>query len=123
MKRPIVIGLILFGLIPLSSIGQDKCGHPTRFKKWYIDVPVDFSGSMTEKRNDGEMIEVTVSAESCDGPFTVLVKKEDGTVKGEYEYERGELVEDKQYIENPEPPYNLEVVIDTVYKTVLIEGP
>jgi len=95
---------------------QTKCDYPTRIADFYIDVTSDFDGEIRKETYDNQTYVLT--GKTCEGPFHLKVVRPDGTISAEYDYKRGELFEDKQMIEMPDPPHEIRIAIDTVYKAI-----
>lgn len=99
----------------MSCETKSTCDFPTRFCcEIAVDVPAGFTGEMTESVYPDRL--ATITTESCEGPFKVVVTNEDGTVHSSKTYTRGEAFIDTMYIEQPEPPYDLAMIVKEVYK-------
>ena len=105
---------ILMFFNPNQATAQSNCEYPTRFCcDFVLDLPAGFTGEMTE--NIYPKKKATVTADNCEGPFKVVITNADGTTEPVKTYERTAAISDTMYIEQPEPPYDLEMFVQTVY--------
>ncbi|MFM1876652.1 MAG: hypothetical protein RL266_2389 [Bacteroidota bacterium] len=99
---------------PKHAAAQADCDYPTRFCcDFFLDLPAGFTGETTESIYPNK--QVTVTVEKCEGPFKVVITNQDGTTEPIKTYERTAASSDTMYIERPEPPYDLEMLVQTVY--------
>jgi hypothetical protein len=105
----------------LTSCGDTQtCDHATRIScDFYLDIPAGFTGEMTQGVYPNRT--ATVTAQKCEGPFEITLTNADGTVEPVKTYSRGEATVDTSYIEQPEPPYELKMVVETVYRAKEVE--
>ncbi len=97
-----------------QASAQSDCDYPTRFCcEFVLDLPAGFTGELTE--NIYPKKKATVTAENCEGPFNVVITNADGTTEPARTYERTAATSDTMYIEQPEPPYDLQMLVQTVY--------
>ena len=122
MKTTTLSICLTFGLIAMfsQSKAQTNCEYPIRIGyDFSLDLPAGFSGKQDFKVYMNKV--ATVSAKSCEGPFSVVITEADGTVKPAIIFNRGEAVSDTSYIEAPEPPYDLHMLVETVYRAVEVK--
>lgn len=102
-----------------SCASKPVCDHPTRlFGSFLIDIPADFDGLYEEEMYGGK--KAVITGKDCNGPFNLKMILSDGTIELDKNYKKGELTSDTVYIEEPAPPYDLEMHVDVVYDGVEI---
>ncbi|MCF8276423.1 MAG: hypothetical protein K9J17_06795 [Flavobacteriales bacterium] len=107
------IAIIMFSN-PKQATAQANCDYPTRFCcDFYIDLPAGFTGEKTQSIYPKK--KATITAEKCEGPFKVVITNQDGSTEAVKIYERSTATSDTMYIEQPEPPYDLQMFVQMVY--------
>lgn len=108
--------LLAIAICILSSCAtKPSCDHKTLICcDFMLDIPAGFTGEMTEDVYLERT--ATVTAENCEGPFKIVLTNADGTVEPAKIFERGELTADTMYIEQPDPPYDLAMHVETIYR-------
>lgn len=102
-----------------SCASKPACDHPIRlFGSLLIDIPADFNGKYEEEMYGGK--KAVITGADCNGPFDLKMILPDGTIELDKTYKKGELTSDTVYIENPTPPYDLEMHVDVVYDSIEI---
>lgn len=113
-----ILTICLLSCLALASCDQQvPCDYPVRFiGNYFVDIPADFDGRYERDTYGGKRAVVT--AKDCNGPFNLQIISEDGTIEIDKKFSKGELTVDTVYIESPEPPYDLEMHAEKVYKAV-----
>lgn len=108
--------------VSICQVGfaQTDCEYRTRIEYDFpLDLPPGFTGSKDFNTHGGRTI--NVATKSCEGPFTVVLTLADGSSLPSRTFVRGNAVSDTMYIEMPDPPYDLQMHVETVYKATEVK--